>query len=223
MSDHNTITRLKEYIEAKNISNRAFERSIGLSNGAFATQLKRGGSIGADKLENILHEYPDLNLEWVLTGNGKMYKSEPLHTVKEDEPLPYTASAGIPLVPIEAIAGWGTGETQVMDYQAERYVIPEFDELQVDFMIRVKGGSMYPKYNPGDIIACRKVEMGTFFQWNKVYVLDTDQGALVKRVKPGEDEYSITLVSENKEYDPFELLINQVHGLALVVGVIRFE
>ena len=40
---------------------------------------------------------------------------------------------------------------------------------------------MQPKYNSGDLVACRVVPLGTFFQWNKVYVLDTEQGALIKR------------------------------------------
>ncbi len=91
---------------------------------------------------------------------------------------------GIPLIPIDAMAGFGTGGVQVMDYDTQKYVVPEFTELNVDFMIRVKGSSMYPKYNSGDLVACKKLVLSDiFFQWNKVYVLDTDQGALIKRIK----------------------------------------
>src|SRR5690606_36230537 len=93
----------------------------------------------------------------------------------------------IPLIPIEAMAGFGNGHTaQIMEYDTERYIIPEFSELNVEFLIRMKGSSMVPKYNSGDLLGCRRLPMDTFFQWNKVYVIDTVQGALVKRIHKSE-------------------------------------
>jgi phage repressor protein C with HTH and peptisase S24 domain len=47
--------------------------------------------------------------------------------------------------------------------------------------------------------------LDTFFQWNKVYVVDTEQGVLIKRVRRGPDDNHITLVSENERYEPFAL------------------
>lgn len=83
---------------------------------------------------------------------------------------------------------------------------------------------MYPKYNSGDLVACKKLFINDiFFQWNKVYVLDTEQGALIKRIKKGADNEHITLVSDNPSYDPFELHLSKVYAIALVVGVVRFE
>lgn len=130
---------------------------------------------------------------------------------------------GVPLIPVEAMAGWGQGDVAVMDYETETYKIPEFDKLKVDFMIKVKGSSMYPKYNSGDTVACRKIALGSFFQWNKVYVLDTSQGAMVKRIKKSIQEDHVLCVSDNKSYDPFDLPIEELYSIALVVGVIRLE
>ena len=133
-------------------------------------------------------------------------------------------NAGIPLIPIDAMAGFGTGAVQVMHYDTSKYVVPEFAELNVDFMIRVKGSSMVPKYNSGDLVACKKLVItDIFFQWNKVYVLDTEQGALIKRVKKGSRDNYILLISDNKNYDPFELHLSKIFAVALVVGVIRLE
>ncbi|MDR2622144.1 MAG: hypothetical protein LBC48_06135 [Dysgonamonadaceae bacterium] len=67
-----TIQRIKEYIDYKGISNKRFEESIGFSNGAFASQLKKSKTIGVDKLENILSAYPDINPMWLLKGEGEM-------------------------------------------------------------------------------------------------------------------------------------------------------
>lgn len=106
--------------------------------------------------------------------------------------------------------------------ECERYVIPAFKDAE--FLIQVKGSSMIPKYNSGDIVACKKLPLDSlFFQWNKVYVLDTIQGALIKRVKAGSDANHLLIVSDNERYEPFELHISQIHSVAIVIGVIRLE
>ena len=163
-------------------------------------------------------EYSELiNSIWLMTGKGHMLYEKNVVNNEID------GNKGIPLIPVEAIAGWGTGDVSIMEYDTEKYIIPEFSELNVDFMIRVKGSSMYPKYNSGDIVACKKLPLDTFFQWNKVYVLDTIQGAIIKRVKKSLIENSISCVSDNKSYDTFDLSLRELYAIAIVIGVIRLE
>lgn len=132
------------------------------------------------------------------------------------------ADEGIPLIPLDAVAGFCSGNgAQVMEYECEKYVVPSFRDAE--FLISVKGSSMYPKYSSGDIVACRCLALDTFFQWNKVYVVDTDQGVLIKRVRRGPDDDHIMLVSENERYEPFVLHRRDIHALAIVIGVIRLE
>ena len=115
-----------------------------------------------------------------------------------------------------------TGEQTVLEYECERYVVPAFNGA--DFLIPVKGNSMNPTYLSGDIVACQRVPMaGLFFQWNKPYVLDTAQGAIIKRIKPGSDKQHVLIVSDNKDYDPFELPCEDIYAVALVIGIIRLE
>ena len=83
---------------------------------------------------------------------------------------------------------------------------------------------MSPTYSSGDLVACKRLKRGSaFFQWNKAYVLDTDQGALIKRVQPGHDDEHIKIVSDNSDYAPFELETEHIYAIALVVGMIRME
>lgn len=128
---------------------------------------------------------------------------------------------GIPLITTDAMAGYFKGDDQVLEFECERFVVPIFKEAE--FLISVRGSSMNPKYNSGDIVACKKLTIDTFFQWNKVYVLDTDQGALIKRVEQGSSEDTLLIVSDNSKYKPFELHKKHIYGIALVVGVIRLE
>ena len=131
------------------------------------------------------------------------------------------SETGSPLIPINAMAGAFAGEQVVLELECERYVVPAFKDAE--FLITVKGSSMIPKYNSGDIVACKRMPLDTFFQWNKVYVLDTEQGPLIKRVKKGSTEDTLTIFSDNPSYEPFELPRTKIYHIALVVGVIRLE
>lgn len=64
--------RIIEYLEYKGISKYKFYKETGLSNGF----LDKKGSIGADKCEIIFSHYPDLNLEWLITGQGEKLKED---------------------------------------------------------------------------------------------------------------------------------------------------
>ncbi len=70
------VTRIKEYLDFKGISNAAFEKSMGLSNAAFRNLLIKGGAIGSDKLENFISLHPEVSLRWLITGEGDMLNSD---------------------------------------------------------------------------------------------------------------------------------------------------
>ncbi|HVZ24751.1 MAG TPA: hypothetical protein VG842_01785 [Sediminibacterium sp.] len=66
------IDRLYSYLQEKQISAYAFERSCGVSNGYLSKQLKGKGAVGSDILEKIKQGYPDLSIVWLVTGKGSM-------------------------------------------------------------------------------------------------------------------------------------------------------
>ncbi len=200
------------FIKEKNLSKTDFYKKTGLSNGF----LDKGGSVTSANLETILKSFPEISLDWLVTGSGPMLRIDlpAAHSAKEP-------GAGIPLVPINAMAGVFTGEQSVLELECERYVVPAFKDAE--FLITVKGSSMIPKYYSGDIVACKRMPLDTFFQWNKVYVLDTEQGPLIKRVKKGATDETLSIFSDNPDYEPFELPRTKIYHIALVVGVIRLE
>lgn len=68
------IERIAIFIHFKKITPHAFEQKIELSNGYFSKQLNHLGSVGSDILIRIHHTYTDLDILWVLTGEGQMIK-----------------------------------------------------------------------------------------------------------------------------------------------------
>lgn len=209
------------YLTEKGVTPYEFYRASGVTRGV----LQQNNGISEDNIARFLAYAPDVNIEWLITGKGEMLKDKHINYQRQKElayHVPEGSHEGIPLIPVEAMAGALTSERTVLEYECERYVVPVFKGA--DFLIPVKGSSMYPKYSSGDIVACQRVPMSDlFFQWNKVYVIDTNQGALIKRIKPGSTPDKVLIVSDNEKYDPFELPISAIHAVALVIGVIRLE
>lgn len=128
---------------------------------------------------------------------------------------------GVPLIPTDAVAGNGVPNYEDLPVE-DYYTVTEF--RNADFLIRVKGDSMMPKYKAGDIVACRKVENIYFWQWHTIYVIATEsQGVLIKRVEPGTELDNITCVSENPAYRPFQVPRRDITSAALVMGAIVLE
>lgn len=147
-------------------------------------------------------------------------KARPLTTIWET-----TNVKPIPLVTETAAAGFGNGLLSIEEKDVkEYYVIPKFRYCNVDFMIEVSGLSMYPHFNPGDVIACTILKDRKFLQWNKCHVIATrEQGILVKRLMPSTKDGYITVVSDNKEYPAFDVPFDEITGLALVIGSVGLE
>ena len=131
----------------------------------------------------------------------------------------------IPLVTETAAAGFGNEYFSIAEKDVkEYYVIPKFRFCRVDFMIEVSGLSMYPHFNPGDVIACTILHDRKFLQWNKCHVIATrEQGILVKRLMPSKHEGCFTAISDNKDYPPFDIPVEEITGIALVVGSVSLE
>lgn len=202
-------------IEHYSNGNKAqFASLLGITPQGLSTWIKRESF----DIELIFSKCEGVSAQWLLTGNGEMLKDDKREVAHQTE----NPKEGIPLIPFSAMAGALTGEQSALEYECERYVVPAFHNA--DFLMPVKGNSMTPTYISGDIVACQRVPMtDIFFQWNKPYVLDTSQGAIIKRIKPGSDKDHVLIVSDNKEYDPFELPYKDIYAVALVIGLIRLE
>lgn len=206
--------QLRQFFDAEGITQKEVAQALGVTpqyvNGICAGRNVIGKTI-ADKLA----KYYGLSKSWLLTGEGDM--------LSKAKDTPENEGLELPLIPVAAMAGALTsGSPAIMEYDCERYIVPAFHGA--DFLIRVQGDSMEPRYFPGDIVACQRVELDRlWFQWGKVYVLDTCQGALIKRIEPSEKEGCVSIHSANAAYKPFDLPVSEINGVALVRGVIRVE
>lgn len=194
---------------------------LGYTKSSFS-QILNGKVPLSDKfLDKLCSLDSNINKVWIMENKGEMLKSSNNTPAVAEPQIP----SGVPMLPFDAFAGIGTDVEGVnLDTIEERYVVPLFDGMKMDFMISVRGSSMYPKYNSGDVVACRMVQELLFVQWNKVYVLDTiSQGVIIKRLKKSDKEGFVICKSDNEQYEPFEIPMSDIRTIALVVGVIRLE
>ena len=222
--------RLRKFLDFQGISVRQFEAMIGSSDGKIAKFMATNSSLKSDTLNKIMEVFPQLSIEWLISGEGEMLKSSADGSLSNTKELRrnYEGTSDqkrLPLVTQKAVAGFGNADFAIHEADVkEYYIVPKFRYHQVDFMIEISGSSMYPKYNSGDVVACTILRDGAFIQWNKCHVVATrDQGILCKRLMPGSSDNYLKMVSDNENYPPFEVPKDDITGIALVVGVIRLE
>lgn len=211
--------RILSFADTLGISKREFYTLINVSRGTLESKT----GITEDVVNKFIKAFPDISIEWLIKGIGT-----PKRTIKENtkhfatDVTKSESGVGIPLIPIEAMAGLFAGSQTVMLSECERFIVPSF--RNADFLITVRGDSMQPHYFSGDLVACKMLSLaGIFFQWGKVYVIDTEQGALIKKIEQGSTPESILLVSANPTYKPFEISRSSIYHIAIVQGVIREE
>lgn len=225
------------YLSKKGVSDYEYYKASGTTRGI----LGQNNGISEENISRFLAYAPDINHEWLLTGKGSMLKTkgtpssppaekqslsiskDTQNMAVQQEKMARKSAKGIPLIPLDAIAGFPAADSDgVYLENCDHYTIPEFEAKGANFLIRVSGDSMVPLYNNGDIIACRKISDILFFQWGSIYVLDTSQGALVKRVEECEkDDKCILCVSENPRFKPFQLPKSDIRSLSTIIGLVR--
>ena len=68
--------RLQQFLAAENISQSQFADSIGVARASISHILAGRNKPGFDFIESMARHYPELNLEWLITGRGRMYNTQ---------------------------------------------------------------------------------------------------------------------------------------------------
>jgi phage repressor protein C with HTH and peptisase S24 domain len=212
-----TIERLIEfvdYLKSTGYGGRnKFENAIGKSEGYLSVAIKRNSSIGSDVLLEIRTMFPELNIDWLISGEGQMLRTkqemEKALVVETRPRIPLNAAAGTISV---ALSGVTADECEEMP------VVSAFSNY--NYTLIVKGDSMEPEMHSGDEIACLHVTNSHFIQWGRYHALDTSQGIVVKRVYD-DGEYILCKSEASDLYKEFRIPKEDIYNIALVVGLLR--
>ena len=127
----------------------------------------------------------------------------------------------LPILPTDARAGTlAEFADSIEAYNCERMVSPI---RGADFAMQVTGDSMSPEYPSGSVIICKKINEKAFIEWGKVFVLDTDNGAVIKSVRKTENDNEVECVSLNPAYQPFRIATEFINGWYRVLMVLSLK
>lgn len=233
--------RIKEYLKYKGVKIIDFSATIGVSN-AYISSIRR--SIQPDKLARIQECYPDLNIEWLVTGRGNMLNT-PQHmsvinngnnsgtmgnnvSVHTGSPCPSAEDAEemtveeLPIIPsnivnepkIDVLKYITTNDTDTAP------VVHQFPEALAYYKIKSK--AMEDKICAGDTLAIIPYPKGEeFIIPGDPYVVDTNtNGLITRRLFMHPDGYRA--VSNNPdEYPEFIIPFKHVIRVYRIVGLLR--
>lgn len=211
---------LRLFRKANGITQSAIAERIGTSK-QFISQVEAGKvQLPDDKLSKIL-DNPDWSMEKYLQlaeTLARIQAPAPSETADESaDERPHR----VRLIPFEARGGTiGDFVDGVHDYDCETVISPI---KGVDFAMTVTGDSMMPEYNPGDRILIKRIDPSLFIEWGRVYVLDTPNGAVIKKLEKGEEPGYVTCISLNPEVSPFRVNMNAVRGWYRVLMVMSMK
>lgn len=64
--------RIKQIIEVLGVKTASFEKAIGVAN----SYLRNVKNVSAETCKSIVEVYPQISLDWLITGNGEMFSQE---------------------------------------------------------------------------------------------------------------------------------------------------
>lgn len=198
----------------------------GLKYSNFTGKSKKS-DLQSKSVAEILLIYPQINIEWLLTGKGEMLKeeTEAVKVYKLDTDT-VCETQETPLYDLEAVAGL----RQLLDNSKNNIIdtikIPNLPKC--DGAVFITGDSMYPLLKSGDIVLYKEVTPEYIF-WGEMYLLSVridewEEYVTVKYIqKSAKGEEYIKLVSQNQHHQPKDISINNVTALALIKASIRIN
>lgn len=139
-----------------------------------------------------------------------------LKNLLEEPTIEYLSSKRIPYYNIYVTA------SNLDVFEENKEFISGYFELpyknDYDMACDVKGDSMSPKYNNGDIIFGNKITDMSLIDYGGDFLIITKEQRLFKVIRQSKNSEALTLESRNKNYDSFDILKEKIVALFRIKG-----
>ena len=202
-----------------------FARKMEESPQTISNWVSRGA--GKNVLNKILSKFPDVNANWLLTGEGEMLSRkennenivmEPILEYGTEQPkINYTT--GVPYYNVDFIGGFDL----ILNDQTinPEYMIDFQKYNNADCWCNVTGHSMEPELSNGDYIALKEMtDPVQYLPYGEIYAIVTESYRTVKRIGKADQKDFIRLIPTNKspEYSPQDIPISMIQKVYAVLG-----
>ncbi len=214
------IEYVKEYFFGKERgSNVAFANKVEEKSNTVSNWFSRGDGLGLNVAQKIINAFPEVDVNWLLTGKGTPFINANKHlpTNTNGKGVPYfediEASCSILSMNMET----PENPTFYIDYE-------HFNDCNA--YIPVVGDSMYPQYCAGEIVAVKQIFNFDVIQWGEAYLIVTNSNAndlrTIKQIHYCDDESKIILRASNPNFKG-DTKINKedIRSLFIIKGKIK--
>lgn len=209
------LDRIKEYYKLK--GNAELARFLGVAPNTITNWYGRK----TFDIDVIYTKCVDIDMNWLLTGEGNMLSSES----EKEEKLPSVNQTyeGAPYFNVDFIGGFDVivnDQTRNPDFYIN---YPPYNQEGVVWC-NLTGHSMEPEISNGDIIALREVTTPIqYLPAGEIYGIVTAEYRTVKRVRLSQKEGYVRLIPSNKseEFCEQEIPISMILKVYAVLGSIR--
>ncbi len=208
------------------ISKRDFYAKIGVSRGTLESKT----GITEDVVTKFFATYPEVSVEWVMTGAGEMLNISPsckkkskisTEQDKNKDKTPevsFNPAIGKPYYDVDFLGGFDEIINSQVTIPANNIVIQGFDKA--DFWCNVTGHSMEPKISHGDIIALRQCTIEDI-QYGEIYAVVLDNIRTIKILRRSSDPKKLRFIPINiANYDEQEYPKERILHVFEVIGSI---
>lgn len=194
-SDTGLRERLREVIKHFAGTQVSFAEMIGATQSTVASWIQRG-TLNFDAIRLILKHCPNLSEQWFIKGTGDML-------LKSNNYYPNLC-----------VQAGGVDFQENVGEATARIDIPG---VNAEIFFPVIGSSMEPIIYEGDIIGVRRVRPFEQIEPNKIYMVISKQGRMVKYIEQDKENETILLLSANKRFKPITIQNDDIINIYNVV------
>ena len=177
----------------------------------------QNNGISEDNLSRFLAYYPEVNIEWLMTGRGEMLENKE-ETTPISPAVSYDPEVGKPYYDVDFLGGFSEIFNSQVTVPTTNIVIRGFEKA--DLWCNVTGHSMEPKINHGDIIALRHCRLEDI-QYGEIYAVVLDTIRTIKILRRSKDPQQLRFIPINtQDYDEQEFPMSRITHIFEVVGSI---
>ncbi len=213
--------RILQFIQLEGFSKSEFYRRTGITRGV----LDKDSGLTEANIAKFVAAFSDVSLEWLINGYGGIRSAEKLKSqiVSESSENYGLAQNFIPMYSLNGFKAFSLGEGVIAPEDIiGKYILPEL--THADCILRVQGNDMSPLFQGGDLLAVKIISKEGFIQWGRPHVLLTGSNDLIiRRLQPSSNEGDLCLSTGNAKFPDFEISIQDIDAIGLVLGAIHLQ
>ncbi len=209
-------TRIREARENKELDQYTLSMKVGVATRTLQRWEKGDQVPDANNLMKIA-KYTKVRPEWLLTGEGEIYNTPPEHNnvypLYKEKTFKVVQLVDIPI--LSSVPAGKTATTFHPDYVESYVTIDNINDPNA-FALVVKGASMSPKIEDGDIVVVSPKHEA---RNGDICVVRVNEEDVLKKIKI--DNTHIHLIPLNPEFDPVSVRKRDIAFVWKVVKVIK--